>query len=165
MVDPFRFHRVFCSTPGSLDEEQRIFLNALAEANEREGLAEKRLFVPVICLGAANTGAYNGAIRENVRDADFFVQILGHSWGVESAEFEDLFYYAIDCRDSAGLPMREVVVFLKDVAPGRMKPAVAQFRESLAGTQGIEKHEFSESEQLMSGLLSLLTGWLTALCE
>src|SRR5271168_962501 len=102
MPHGFDFYRVFCSTPGTLDEEQNAFLETVGAVNESFAIGSKRLFVPVVCLGAANTGAYNGAVRQNVRDADFFVQILGHSWGVESAEFEELFEYAIECRDRPG---------------------------------------------------------------
>jgi hypothetical protein len=159
MPHGFDFYRVFCSTPGTLDEEQDTFLNAVGEVNEQYAIGTKRLFVPVVCRGAANSGGYNGALRENVRDADFFVQILGHSWGAESAEFEDLFDYACECRDEAGLRMRHVALFLKDLPPAKLKPTAAAFREKHTGAA----ETFRDSGELSVKLSALLKDWLGGL--
>jgi hypothetical protein len=157
MPNGFNFYRVFCSTPGILDEEREAFLETLAAVNENFAMPSKRLFVPVVCLGAVNTGAYNGAVRENVRDADFFIQILGHTWGVESAEFEDLFDYAVECRDNPQLRMRQVAVFLKQLPANKLKSAVSEFRRRVSGDP------FTGLDELKSKLTSLLQDWLSRL--
>jgi len=159
MPHEFDFYRVFCSTPGLLDDEQEAFLEVLGDVNEQHAVHTKRLFVPVVCLGAANTGAYNGAVRQNVLDADFFIQILGHSWGVESAEFEDLYDYAIECRDDAALRMRHVALLLKDLPELKLKSSVAVFRKR----PGLASQSFRDRVELKTQLDVLLQTWLAEL--
>jgi hypothetical protein len=159
MPHGFDFYRIFCSTPGTLDDEQDIFLSVLGEVNEQFAHRTKRLFVPVVCRGAANSGAYNGALRQNVRDADFFVQILGHSWGAESAEFEELFDFATECHEDDEARMRDVALLFKDVPAARLKPTASAFREKYA----LAAETFRDLAELDSKLSALLQNWLAGL--
>lgn len=164
MAAPFAMYRIFCSSPGDLDVERELFQDVIGRSNEDGGLADGVLFVPVILRGlAASLGNSLPAVRQNVRDADFFVQILGTSWGPDAAGFADLFELAVERRGAFNVDMREVAVFLKDVDPGRIQPAVTSFRERAGTLDRVPVSVFKNPLELEQRLLATLTAWRVAL--
>jgi len=148
----FRFHRVFCSTPGSLDAECRAFLDVVAQVNE-EIIGLGSLFVPVFLpVNLTNKPALQAVVDQNVEDCSFFVQVLEDTWGPPERNMEHEFQLACHCRDDAALPMKSVALFLKE-------PAKAEFR-ALAG--GDSAHDFATLEEFRAGLLVQLREWSQA---
>jgi hypothetical protein len=155
----FKMYRVFCSTSAMLEDERRTFHDHTGTVNENGGVESGILFIPVTLRGDAATGGMRAAVMQNVRDADFFVQILGNSWGPPSAGFEELFDLALDCRSDSALPMRDVAVLLKKTDPSRLKPDVAQFRATAEQNANLKVMYFEDSPSLIERITELLTGW------
>ena len=152
-------YRVFCSTPAILEEERRAFHDQIGNFNEDGGLAAGILFIPVTLRGDAAVGGVRAAVHQNVRDADFYVQILGHSWGSSEAGLDDLFELALDCLADPALPMRRIAVLLKAVDPDRIKPDVARFRAVVEQNDKCKVMHFEDTASLTERITEMLASW------
>jgi hypothetical protein len=156
MPEGFSMYRVFYSTPGNLEFERRACHDTTGAVNENGGMDAGVLFIPVTLRGAAAAGGVNAAVIENIRDADFFVQVFGRNWGPAAANASELFEYALECRADGALPMREVAVLLKAGAPS---PEAAEFRAGIEARGYPEVLAFDSLPALQRTLTELLTAW------
>ena len=105
-------HRIFCATPGDVEEEREAFYRVVGNFNEKRAMEENILFVCVaITPTMVDTRAYSPVIRENIQSCRYYVQLLEDTWGPPQKNFEREYAIARQCLGDSALPMREVVVF------------------------------------------------------
>jgi hypothetical protein len=148
----YRMYRVFCATPGDseddLERERQAFYDVIGEVNEAEGMPLGILFVPVsVPPQITNKTSFQSLVDDNVRACTFFVQVLHHSWGPSTRNFEREYQLAKECCADPHLPMEGMSVFVKAIEPG-----VAAFKGSAS--------EFNNIDELKTGLRSQLSLWL-----
>jgi hypothetical protein len=146
-------YRVFCATPSDsqadLEDERNAFYDVVGELNETEGMPEGILFVPVSVLQhLTSLIAFQQAVDENVRACMFFVQLLQHTWGPPTRNFEHQYQLATQC-------CKGVSVFFKAPNGLHVEPSVADFRESQNPIV-----EFQSLDDFRTALRSQLADWL-----
>ena len=102
---------------------------SLAEVNEALTMPAKVLLAGIGLRDNEQISGSRSIVSDNVRWSSFFVQIFQDDWGPRDL-FRKLLLLAIECRDDASLPMRDVVVCIKD-APGETKADILTFRKEL----------------------------------
>jgi|SRR5580658_4721376 hypothetical protein len=150
----YRMYRVFCATPGDseddLERERQAFHDVLGEVNEAEGMPLGILFVPVsVPPHITNKTSLQRLVDDNVRACTFFVQVLHHTWGPPTRNFEHDFQLANECCADPQLPMEGVSVFVKAIEPG-----AAEFKGPAS--------EFKSIDEFKTSLRSQLSSWLAA---
>src|ERR1700733_3471346 len=113
MPHGFDMYRVFISAPGDLDQDRQACRDAIAEVNETKAMPFKTLLVSVGLTRDDQIVGFRSAVSENVRQCTYFIQIFEDDWGPKNL-FRKVFYQAAECRDDSAMPMREVIVCLKD---------------------------------------------------
>jgi hypothetical protein len=157
----FDMYRVFISTPGDLQQEQDTCRAAISEVNANEAMPQKILLVSVGLREDGQIEAARSAVADNVRQCTYYIQIFQDDWGPKNL-FRKMFYVATDSRDDASLPMREVVVCLKD-APRETDPEILAFRKELEEQQNVQIFHFDKSETLRTELLDVCSGWVQSI--
>jgi hypothetical protein len=104
-----------------------------------------------------------GIISDNVRWSAFFIQIFEDEWGPRDL-FRKLFLLAVECRDDASMPMRDVVVCLKD-APNETNPEVLAFRKELEDRKDLRVIRYRQTEELRDLLVDICNDWTRALID
>jgi len=102
-------------------------------------------------------------VSDNVRWSTFFIQVFEDDWGPKNL-FRKLFHLAIECRDDASMPMRDVVVFLKD-APHETDPEILAFRQELEDRADVRLFRYASPDALKAHLLEVSTGWAQAIVQ
>ena len=153
----FRMFRVFCATPSDaeadLEAERHAFHDVVGKLNEAEGIPRGILFVPVSVLpNMASLIAFQQVVDENVRDSAFYIQVLGHTWGSPTRNFEHQYQLARQC-------CGEVSLFFKVPNGLPVEPAVARLRESLSTTE-TPPVDFADLDDFRTHLRSQLSAWL-----
>src|SRR5690242_16237263 len=94
----YQMYRVFCATPGDLEEERQAFYEVMAELNSDEAMPRGILFVSVsIVPYMSDKRAVQGAVSENIRACCFYVQVLEDTWGPPQKNFERDYALALKC--------------------------------------------------------------------
>jgi hypothetical protein len=155
----FRMVRIFCATPGDseddLEAERQAFHEVVGQLNEAEEMPPGILLVPVSVLPhLANMIFFQQSIDENVYACTFFVQLLHHTWGPATRNFERVYRLATECCADPRFPMKGVSLFLKAPDGRQIEPGVAWLRESVSA-----KH-FGSLDELKTDLRSQLSVWL-----
>ncbi len=153
---PYTFHRIFCATPGDLEEERLAFYHVMGQFNQDHAMPRGILFVSVsiVPYGGDKRG-YQGAVSENIRACRYYVQVLEDTWGYPEKNFERDHALALRCVEDPAMPMQEVaVLFKKPLLPHQVEPGVAALKERLGETEFATIGEFSER------LHALLARWL-----
>ena len=163
MAHGFEDYRVFISAPGDLEEDRRACQAAVSQANETTAMPAKLLLVSVGLRDHDQISGNRGAVSDNVRWSSYFVQIFQDDWGPRDL-FRKLFLFAIECRDDASMPMREVVVCLKD-APHETAAEILAFRRELDERQDVRVIRYGNENQLQSQLEEVCKGWARSLIE
>src|SRR4051812_48646246 len=134
---PYRMHRVFCATPGDLEEERRAFHDVLGDVNQEEGMAQGILLVPVSILPAVvDKRAFQSAITENIRSCRYYVQVIEDTWGAPEKNFERDYAVALRCAADPELPMQDVAVLFKQpLLPHRVEPDVAEWKRRVQASE------------------------------
>lgn len=158
----YRMYRVFCATPGDsetgLEAERQAFHEVMGQVNGAEAMPEGILFVPVSILpNLTNKAVFQPAVDENVRACAFFVQVLDHTWGPATRNFEREFQLAMQSYADPALPMKGVSLFFKDPGGKQVEPGVAQLRKP---GQGVPVFDFSSLDDFTIHLRSQLSAWL-----
>ncbi len=161
MTHGFDMYRVFISTPGDLQREQETCRAAIGEVNEREAMPRKILLVSVGLREDAQVEGFRSAVSENVRQCTYYIQVFQDDWGPKNL-FRKMFFLATDCRDDASLPMREVIVCLKD-APRETDPEILAFRKELADQQNVRVFYFDNLESLGEQLRKVCGEWVQSI--
>src|ERR1039457_608896 len=156
-------YRIFISTPGDLQREQDICRAVIGNVNEKEARPLKILLVSVGLLDDGQIVAFRSAVSENVRQCTFYLQVFEDSWGPDKL-FRKTFFLGLECRDDAGMPMREAVVFLKD-APHETDTEILAFRKELEERQDVRVFRFDTAESLTAQLEGVCSGWVRAIVD
>jgi hypothetical protein len=157
----FDTQQVFLSAPGDLVRERDACRGAISDVNEREAMPAKILLVTVGLTNNAQIVEYRSAVAENVRASAYFIQIFEDDWGPKNL-FRKMFHLAIECRDDAVLPMREVVVFLKS-APRETDPEILALRKELEERQDARVFSFESAEDLKQQVAAVSGEWVSAI--
>jgi hypothetical protein len=163
IVHGFDIYRVYLSAPGDLARERDACWAAITAINESYAISHKILLAPVGLREESQITTTRSAVSENVRECSYFIQIFEDDWGPETLH-RKVFYSALDCRDDASLPMREVIVGLK-AAPRETDPSILAFRKELEEQPGVRAFHFSKPEEWQAQLTGPLTQWVQAIIE
>jgi hypothetical protein len=157
MAHGFRDYRIFISAPGDLEPDRQACHDAIAEVNKTTAMPAKVLLVSVGLLDDGHISGYRAIVSDNVRWSRFFIQIFQDDWGPRDL-FRKLFLLAVECRDDATMPMRDVVVCLKD-APDETSAEILEFRRELAGRADVRVIRYKDAEELKAQLTGVCNGW------
>lgn len=157
----FEMYQVFLSAPGDLARERDACRSGISDVNEREAMPSQILLVTVGLTNDGHIVDHRSAVAENVRASAYFIQIFEDDWGPKNL-FRKMFHLAIECRDDGELPMREVVVFLKD-APGETDPEILAFRKELEERRDARVFSFDNAESLKQQVAEVSAEWVCAI--
>src|SRR3979490_1799549 len=105
----YSMHRVFCATPGMLEDERQAFYETMADINRDEAMPRGILMVSVsLPANLAFKSAYQSVVDQNVRDCRFYVQILEDTWGPPERSFHREYKLAHKCLEDPQSPMEGV---------------------------------------------------------
>ncbi len=154
-------YRVYISAPGDLQREQDTCRAAISEVNEKEAMPQKILLVSVGLREDGQIEAFRSAVAENVRQCTYYIQVFQDDWGPKNL-FRKMFFLAMDCRDDASLPMRELIVGLK-AAPRETDPEILAFRKELEEQQNVRVFHFDSTENLGEQLRKVCGEWVESI--
>jgi hypothetical protein len=103
-----------------------------------------------------NLTVFRPSIDANVRACRFFVQILDHTWGPPTRDFEHSYQLAKEC--CAG-----VSVFFKAPTGRPVEPSVASLKESLSRARHPPLIDFEGLEDFKVQLRAQLSTWLRSI--
>jgi hypothetical protein len=163
MPHGFDTHRVFISAPGDLDRDRQACYDAISQVNETTAMPAKILLVSVGLRDNEQIAGSRSIVSDNVRWSAYFIQVFQDDWGPRDL-FRKLFLLATECRDDATMPMREVLICLKN-APHETNPEVLAFRRELDERQDIRVFHYSSVDELGAHLADTCSAWARALIE
>jgi hypothetical protein len=163
MPHGFDTYRIFVSAPGDLDQDRQACHQAIAHVNETTAMPANILLVEVALRENDHISSNRSIVSDNVRWSTYFIQIFEDDWGPRDL-FRKLFLLAAECRDDPAMPMREVVVCLRD-APNETNPEVLAFRKELEDRQDLRLFRYSTAESLKEHLIAVGNGWTRQLME
>ena len=156
----YTMHRVFCSTPGDLEPERRIFSDAVGEFNETTAIAQGILFVPLsIVPHMGNLSVFQEAIAANLRASSFFLQVLHDTWGAPPRNFRPIYDLAQRLVTHADSGLRGGVAFFKTGGARRIEPEVSALKTSLEVERDWPVFSFSNAGEFTRQLRAQLTAW------
>ena len=155
--------RVFISAPGDLDAEREACRAVISEVNQESAMPSKILLVSVGLVNDDHIVGYRSAVSQNIRDSTFYIQFFEDDWGPKNL-FRKMFLLAAECRGDASLPMRDVIVCLKD-APHETDAETLAFRKELEARPDMRIVRFSTLESLRAELTAICAGWVDAIRE
>jgi hypothetical protein len=161
MPHGFDAYRVFISSPGDLDPDRQACHDAIAQANEATAMPAKVLLVSVGLRDNGQIAGNRSIVSDNVRWSTYFIQIFQDDWGPRDL-FRKLFLLAVECREDASMPMREVVVCLKD-APHETNAEILVFRRELEERRDLRVFRYGSMDELRTQLADVCNGWARAL--
>jgi len=154
----FDMYRVYLSTPGDLAREQEACRDAISDINASEAMPKKILLVSVGLREDGHIVGYRSAVADNVRQCTYFIQVFEDDWGPNKLH-RKMLYLAAECRDDPSLPMREVIICLKN-APHETDPEILAFRKELEERNDMRILRFDKPEDLKAQLLDVSSGWV-----
>lgn len=163
MPHGFDAYRIFISAPGDLEPDRQATYDAIAAANENTAMPAKVLLVSVGLRENSQIEANRSIVSDNVRWSAFFLQLFQDDWGPRNL-FRKLFLLALECCDDAAMPMRDVVVCLKD-APHETDPEILAFRAELEARHDVRVLRYSRAEEIKQILEEVCTGWAESIIE
>lgn len=143
--------KIFIASPRNLDRERMLFNEAIEEYNKNEAFERGVLFKAIAweeTLGAQ--GRPQDIINEELRQCDFFILVLHDWWGSNpkdkeskySSGSEEEFHVAYECLKDNKYPMKQMVLFFKDVDPSQLNDPGPQLSQVLAFKR--ERQELSD---------------------
>lgn len=160
MPHGFDFYNVFISAPGDLDRDRQACYDAIAQANESIALAAKVLLVSIGLRDNATICDFRSIVSDNVRWSFFFLQLFQDDWGQRDL-FRKLWLLAVECRDDAAMPMRDVVVFLKD-APHETNAEILAWRREVEERADLRVIRYANLDELKPRVAQLCEEWARA---
>lgn len=152
-----QFFRVFCATPGSLEDERQLFHDLVTEANESAGAQSEQLLVPVSVLpNMTDFRPFHAAIEQNVRDCTFFIQIFAGHWGPSNRDFRPYFELALKCFDELSAPMGGLAALMP--RPVQSSPDSALIQKALEFRRQLVFF-YEEPEEIAPFLGQMLGNW------
>lgn len=163
MPHGFDTYRVFISAPGDLERDREVCHDAISRANEVTAMPGKILLVEVALRDNEQIAGHRSIVSDNVRWSTYFIQLFQDDWGPRDL-FRKLFLLAGECRADVTLPMRELVVCLKD-APNETSAEILAFRKELEESPNVRLFRYSNVEALQEHLTDLCSRWARELIE
>ena len=163
MPHGFDSYRIFISAPGDLEPDRQACHDAIAQVNEATAMPAKVLLVSVGLRDNEQISGTRAIVSDNVRWSTYFIQIFQDDWGPRDL-FRKVFLLAVECRDDASMPMRDVVVCLKD-APQETNAEILAFRRELDERQDLRVIRYSGLDEIQKALKDVCTGWARALID
>jgi len=163
MPHGFDAYRVFISVPGDLEPDRQACYDTIAEVNETTAMPAKVLLVSVGLRDNDQIASHRSIVSDNVRWSAYFIQIFQDDWGPRDV-FRKLFLLAAECRDDAAMPMRDVVIGLKD-APHETDAEILAFRRELEEHQELRVFHYADVDELKAQLVEVCNGWARSLIE
>lgn len=157
MAHGFDDYRVFVAAPGDLEADRVACHEAISRINATTAMPEKVLLVTVGLREAGQIESNRSIVSDNVRWSSYFIQLFEDDWGPRDL-YRKLFLLAVDCRDNTEMPMRNVVVFLKD-APHETDARVLEFRKELEERNDMQVCRYKTTQELNTQLEEVLRGW------
>ena len=163
MPHGFDTYRVFISAPGDLEHDRQACCDAIAEVNEATAMPAKLLLVSIGLRENDQIAGYRSIVSDNVRWSTYFIQIFQDDWGPRDL-FRKLFLLAAECKNDAAMPMRDVVICLKD-APHETAAEILAFRRELEERRDLRVLRYTGVEELRAQLVEVCEGWARRLIE
>jgi hypothetical protein len=157
MPHGFDAYRVFISAPGDVERDRQACQDAIAQANEATAMPAKVLLVSVGLRENDQISGSRSIVSDNVRWSTYFIQLFEDDWGPRDL-FRKLFLLAIECRDDANLPMREVVICLKD-APRETDAEILAFRRELEESPNVRVFRYRSVDEVREYVTDVCNGW------
>jgi hypothetical protein len=157
MAHGFDDYRIYISAPGDLEPDRLACYEALAEVNESIAMPAKLLLVGIGLRDNNQITGSRSIVSDNVRWSAFFIQLFQDDWGPRDL-FRKLFLLAAECRDDASMPMRDVVICLKD-APDETSAEILAFRVELAGRKDVRVLRYGSVDELKEQLAVVCQAW------
>lgn len=169
-------YKVFIASPGNLENERKAFRQVLRRYNEEEAVYDEVLFFPIFWERAAGGIVRpQDKINTEIDDCDYMVLILGDRWGSApgvdgnsdySSATEEEFYRALRNYHDENYPMKEIVVFFKDIDqiqlddPGAQLSKVIEFKKKLESEKQIFFRTFENENDFKGKLVRTLGEWV-----
>jgi hypothetical protein len=163
MPHGFDTYRVFVSAPGDLEPDRQACYDAIAEVNEITAMPEKILLVSVGLRDNDQIVSHRSIVSDNVRWSTYFIQIFQDDWGPRDL-FRELFLLAVECRDDATKPMRNIVICIKD-ALHETDAEILAFRRELEGCKEMDVFHYTDVDELKAQLVKVGEGWAQSLIQ
>jgi hypothetical protein len=161
MPHGFDAYRVFISAPGDLEADCQACYSVIAEVNEAIAMPAKVLLVSLGLRENDQIASFRGIVSDNVRWSTYFIQIFQDDWGPRDL-FRKLFLLASECRDDKAMPMRDVVVCLKD-AHSETDAEILAFRRELEERQDLRIFRYASVHELRAQLAEACNEWARSL--
>jgi hypothetical protein len=157
----YRFHYVFFGAPSDCTEEQKAFLEVMAEFNKEQAMPCGLLFCALtLPPTVSDKRPFQGAIFENLDMSRHLVLVLEDSWGPPARDFEKDWIYAQRCISNPKLPMKEAVILFKaPLLPHKVEPAIVELKQHLLSSGGPHA-TFENVSEFRAKMAALLSGWL-----
>jgi len=163
MPHGFDAYRVFISVPGDLELDRQACYDTIAQVNETTAMPAKLLLVSLGLRDNDQISGNRSIVSENVRWSAYFIQLFQDDWGPRDL-FRKLFLLAAECRDDPSMPMREVVIFLKD-APSETNAEILAFRKELAERADMRIFRYGSVDELKASVADVCEGWARTIIE
>jgi hypothetical protein len=163
MPHGFDAYRIFISAPGDLESDRQACYDAVSQANEATAMPAKVLLVSVGLRDNDQISSSRSITSDNVRWSSYFIQLFQDDWGTRDL-FRKLFLLAVECRDDASMPMRDLVVAVKD-APHETDAGILAFRKELEGRTDLRVIHYQTVDELRGQMTEVCDGWARALIE
>lgn len=163
MPHGFDAYRVFISAPGDLEPDRQACHDAIAVANEQTAMPAKILLVSVGLRDNEQITASRSAVSDNVRWSAYFIQIFQDDWGPRDL-FRKVFLLAAECRADSTMPMRNVVVCLKE-APQETNAEILAFRRELEEHPDVLLFRYATPQELRVRMTEVCDSWSRELIE
>ncbi len=160
---PYQMYRVFCATPGDLEQERQAFYQAVADFNEARAMPQGILLVAVsLPETTLDKRPYQAVLGENIRACRYYLQLLEDTWGPPQRNFERDYALALACAADPEMTMKEVAVFFKKpLLPQQVEEGVKELKASKQAEGSYA--EFSKPAELRRLLDPLFESWLSTL--
>ena len=163
MPHGFDAYRIFISAPGDLERDREACYAAVARANEATAMPAKVLLVSVGLRENDQILSSRSIASDNVRWSSYFIQVFEDDWGPRDL-FRKLFLLAVECRDDLSMPMRDLVVGIKN-APNETNPEILAFRKELEERTDVRVIHYHTVDELQEQLTEVCNEWARALIK
>lgn len=160
-VHGFDAYRIFISAPGDVEADRQACNDAISQVNESVAMPAKVLLVAVGLRDNSVLEEYRAITSDNVRWSSYFIQVFQDDWGARNLNYK-LFHLALECRDDASMPMRDIVVCLKN-APQERNAEILEFRKELEERGDVHLVRYSKLEDLKEQLTAVLNHWIESI--
>jgi hypothetical protein len=158
-------HRIFCATPGDVEEERTAFYRVMGKFNEAEAMPRGILLVSLaLPASTADKRPYQAALAENIRSCRYYIQLLEETWGPPERNFERDYALALRSMEDPEMPMQDVaVMFKKPLVPHQVDPRIEELKRQLDSDGRRPVMAFDTIPEFERQLYGLLNQWLACL--